>query len=250
MSKTSKSLGFCVALVLALLPVTNLTAAGKEAKYESQGTTIRGNIYAPADSTQRAPGVVILHTAAGVSGHEESVGEKLAKAGYVSYVIQYTPKVSETIMRDSGALDRLYRTVLDGANYLKSQTNVDPSRIGVLGFSLGGYFATRLAVAPEESGVRAAVVYYGVFQSAQGVVDKLNTPVLAFQGERDKYEGLIKAAKAVQGLTREQGKPFELVLYPGAGHQFDFEHLKDRFDSNAAGDAWNRTIAFFNKHLK
>jgi dienelactone hydrolase len=52
-------------------------------------------------------------------------------------------------------------------------------------------------------------------------------------------------AKKAQELATRYGHASELVLYPGAGHQFDlFEP-----GSTPARDAWDRTLAFLNRHL-
>lgn len=70
-------------------------------------------------------------------------------------------------------------------------------------------------------------------------------PLLLLQGENDDGNFVGNAKRLREIGTRDQ-KPWEIVFYPGAGHQFDL------FDPRgaAARDAWERTIRFLEEHFE
>jgi carboxymethylenebutenolidase len=78
-------------------------------------------------------------------------------------------------------------------------------------------------------------------------VARIKTPLLLHYAGNDerinagwpKYEEALKAAKV----------PYEAHVYAGAQHGFNND-TTPRFDAAAAKQAWQRTVAFFNQHLR
>src|SRR4030095_16635746 len=78
-------------------------------------------------------------------------------------------------------------------------------------------------------------------------VPKIKAPLTIQSAESDErinaslpdYERALAAAK---------GK-YQRFLYPGTQHGFNND-ATPRYDAKAAKKAWDRTIAFFNKHLR
>ena len=54
--------------------------------------------------------------------------------------------------------------------------------------------------------------------------------------------------EAIRARLTELGKPFEIVVYPGAGHAF-FNDARTQFHAGSAKDAWPRTLEWFERHL-
>lgn len=128
-------------------------------------------------------------------------------------------------------------------HYLKSHP-MCTGKIGVVGFCFGGGISNKMAVQLPDLG--AAVPFYGR-QAATEDVPKIQAPLLLQYAELDKrvnagwpeYEAALKA----------NNKEYTAYMYPGVNHGFHND-TTPRYDEAAAKLAWERTIAFFNEHLR
>jgi carboxymethylenebutenolidase len=196
-----------------------------------------------------SPAVLVLPSAgSSISAHADSISRRLSNEGYIARAISYGQRTSGKILEDPNRLDDIKRLVVEGLTNLKIQPGVDATRIGIVAYSLGGLFAVHLASHSEESKIRAVVIYYGIYPVPE-LFEGIRAPVLAFQGESDAYRAFIEQAYAMQRVAQENHRLFELVMYPAAKHGFDYD-ASPTFDPSAAADAWKRTVAFLDKHLK
>ena len=198
-----------------------------------------GTFYFPRAEARLGPGILVLHTAFGRTFREDAIALRLANAGYVTLVVSYSTRTTGAVLQDPVRRAALDHTVWQARDRLAAEAGVDPGRLGVIGFSLGGHFALALALAGR---VQAAVVYHGVYQWPDGAAQQLRVPVLIHQGDRDDN---AFRANATAFAAAASDKSCELVTYGGAGHQFDF--LQPR--SSLTREAWNRTQSFFAKTL-
>jgi carboxymethylenebutenolidase len=152
--------------------------------------------------------------------------------------------------------DRVREHLARGLDCLKSLPYVAPNRIGVVGYSLGGYFDLVLAARDDVKGV---VSYYGAYHgspidlvpaqySLGDIAAQVRAPVLILHGDRDTTIPIDKAT-AVQYLLTSGGKQSELVVYPGAEHEFN-KVGRPHFNAKATADAQARTLAFLAARLK
>jgi carboxymethylenebutenolidase len=77
-------------------------------------------------------------------------------------------------------------------------------------------------------------------------VPKINAAVLAIYGERDAR--ITSTAAAMEAAMQQHGKTFEKVIYPNADHAF-FNDTGTRYNAEAAQDAWDRTLTWFDTYL-
>lgn len=192
----------------------------------------------------RAPGVLLLHSAWGLSAHERAFARRLAEAGFACLVVQYAPMTkAAAVLDDAARAQALDRVTADALAHLRAQPEVIGSRVGVMGFSLGGWLALRLAAGPTPP--QAAVVYYGVLRPADDLAPQLSAPLLILQGDGDE-PGFVQAAGSLARAAAAEGRTCELVAYPGAVHQFDlFQHA-----GAPARNSWTRACAFLDRHLR
>jgi carboxymethylenebutenolidase len=131
--------------------------------------------------------------------------------------------------------------VYDGVGFAQHQAAVDKSRIGVLGFSLGGYVA--LAEASQDKHVKALAEYYGgKSDDFQQRVTHMR-PTLILHGDKDSVIPVSQAYDSHKFLWK-LGVSSELRIYPGQSYGFD-----GNGDPVAATDAWRRMLAFFDRYL-
>jgi carboxymethylenebutenolidase len=79
-------------------------------------------------------------------------------------------------------------------------------------------------------------------------VKDINSPVIGFFGGQDRMIPPDHVDKIRDNLN-DADVDSEVHLYPDAGHGF-FCDERDSYNEAAANDSWEKTLTFFNKHLK
>ncbi|WP_298370458.1 dienelactone hydrolase family protein [uncultured Bradyrhizobium sp.] len=114
-------------------------------------------------------------------------------------------------------------------------------RIGLLGFSLGGYVAA--AAAARDERVSALAVLYGGMPDKIAPQVKRLPPMIELHGEADRNVPLA-SGEALVRLGKSVGAAAEIVRYPGKAHGFDFAD-----NDPMTADAVNRVAGFFQARL-
>lgn len=233
--------------------------AGAQATRTVSEGQIKGELVLPAKTP--APGIFVLHTAFGrVNSFDIAMAKALAAAGFVAFAPEYPLSTPP----DSWVPAYL--------QWLKARPEVAGQPLGAVGFSAGG--SRVFAFAVNDPSVKAVVAYYGSYDYRNSplanlrrlpsggpisVADRINAATLMFYGDRDTESTADQAERMKQALSA-RNVPVEVVGYPGAYHGFDRgpEAGSDRttngtimaYDSKAAADAQQRTIAWFKTWLK
>jgi carboxymethylenebutenolidase len=205
-----------------------------------------------------AAAVVVIQEAFGLNEHIKDVTRRVASEGYVALApdlfhrggagrtarYDELPKALELM----GALkdDEIVADVASAIAYLETQPGVHAGRIGITGFCMGGRVSYLAACALPDK-VAAVVPYYGGGIPVERTAT-LRAPVLAFFGDEDPFIPLDNVEK-LRAEAKRLGKNVEIVVYPKAPHGF-FCNERDSYRPNAAKDAWEKTKAFFARHLQ
>ena len=195
--------------------------------------------------------VVVIHENRGLNPHIEDVTRRMAQAGYLALGVDAlsplggTPSNEDQGREMIGKLDMAQnlQNYLKAYDYLATRQDCN-DRFGCVGFCWGGALANQLAV--NDPRVRAAVAYYGR-QPEAADVPKIKGAVQLHYASLDErinagipaYEAALKAAKV----------PYELYMYEGVNHAFHNDTSAARYNEAAAKLSWQRTLAFFDKHL-
>jgi len=150
--------------------------------FEGSGTLPSFLVRAQTPDSSRAP-VAVFFT--GFDGNKELnwfLGiEELVKRGVTCLSVD-SPGVGEAIRFQNMPLRYDYEAAGSAAiDFLEQQTDVDPERIGIIGMSLGGYYATRCAA--MDSRFKACVAwggiwdYHEVWQRRMSAAQELHLPV-------------------------------------------------------------------------
>ncbi len=131
-------------------------ARGQPVRFYSDGYALAGELFLPTDATHSFPGVVLC---TGIQGIKELgmplLAQALARAGYAALLFDYRGfGASEGPRGRLLPADRV-RDTRAALTVLETHPAVDPSRLAVLGLSLGGAHA--LSVAARDERVRACV---------------------------------------------------------------------------------------------
>jgi carboxymethylenebutenolidase len=212
-------------------------------------------------SANPAPGVVILHDVAGMTGDTRNQAAWLAEAGFLALAVNLYYRGGLLLCLRSVIRDLMARTgpafddVEAARSWLLAQPNSN-GKAGVIGFCMGGGFAMLLV---SGHGFSAASVNYGG-PPPKDFDDFLSTacPVVGSYGGKSKWEQGA-ADKLEQALQRAL-VPHDIKEYPGAAHGFMNQHdglffklmryaSGVGYDEEATQDARRRIIAFFHTHL-
>src|SRR5207302_1756196 len=197
--------------------------------------------------------ILVIHDRQGLSEHFKDIARRLAKAGYVALAVDLTSRRGGTAaLGDAAKIDAALgslapQQILEDLNasvrYLESRPVVAKTRIGAIGFGVGG--SVLWLVLTSNPDVKTAVAISGVVPSPR-VVSNLTIGVLAIFGENDRRddEGLAEFDTAMKNA----GLPFVVKLEPKAGRDF-FNDTTPRYVPQAAKDAWGRTLDWLSQHL-
>ena len=216
-----------------------------EHKEESPPQSIQ--IFYP-ETKGRFPAILLMPPAAHSISAETSIARKFAAEGYVAGIVDYGNVKFSGIFNDAAKMNSMKQLASQSLASLKAQPRVDPDRVGIIGYSFGGFFVTYLASKPDETGLRAGVIYYGTYDVPEAIKN-LRIPILAFQGEADQMKEFVHNALAMKQVAMDHQKIFELVLYPRALHGFD-RFPSDPYKQAIARNSWDNTITFLNRCLK
>jgi carboxymethylenebutenolidase len=208
--------------------------------FDSGGTSIAIDAYLPDADGQRFPAILGLHGSGG--GHDTMgvTANPLAAEGFAVFVPHYFDRTGTTVADKASSMRNFpiwMKALWDVTSFVAGQPMVDSDRMGILGFSLGGYLATCLA--SIDARIKAAVEFSGGFPREMKLFMRRLPPVLVIHGEADEVIP-VSEAHHLEELLANKKTPHEIQIYPGEGHHLSAE---------ARRDADQRTIAFFKTRL-
>jgi dipeptidyl aminopeptidase/acylaminoacyl peptidase len=247
-------------------------------KYKSfDGTEIEAGLLKPAsyDGKTKLPLVVQVH--GGPTGNwgdwVNEWGQLLVAAGFAVFCpnvrgsIGYGQKFVEMNRADWGGGD--FKDVMAGVDDLVAKGIADPERLGIGGWSYGGYMSewavtqtARFKAAVSGAGMADLISEFGTeknpaydewfwgvpYEKPEGFLNSspflyvrnAKTPTLILQGEADPIDPMGQSQELYRGLKR-YGVEAEFVLYPREPH--GFQEAKHRVDVQ------KRMLAWFEKYV-
>jgi carboxymethylenebutenolidase len=216
------------------------------------GTSIHGFLARP-ESTEQAPGILVIHEWWGLNGNIRAMARRLAGEGYVALAVDlYAGEVAEDrdaarqLMQASMARpESILENLLQAHRFLVTEQGAPHT--GSIGWCFGGGWSLQTALAlPGE--LDASVMYYGRVETDPARLEILDTPLLGLFGGEDA--GIpVESVRSFERTLEALGKPAEIRIYDGAGHAFA-NPSGTRYQPEAAEDAWRRTLEFFRKNLQ
>lgn len=214
-----------------------------------RGYLVRPAVEGVAIADPRAA-VVVVHENRGLNPYIEDVARRVAKAGYIALAPDGLTSVGGypgndekgRELQSSVDPEKLMNDFFAAIDFLKTDSRTT-GKVGITGFCYGGGVSNAAAVAFPD--LACAVPFYGR-QASAADVPRIKAPLLLHYAELDTrinegwpaYETALKAA----------GTMYEAHIYPGVNHGFHNDSTP-RYDEAAATLAWDRTLAWFAKHL-
>lgn len=212
---------------------------------------IRSYFVRPAGEKGRLPGVLVIHENRGLNPHIEDVTRRFALAGYAALAPDALSSLGG-YPGDEDSARALFQKLeseksradfVAAYEWLKS-SDATTGRVGAVGFCWGGGVVNWLATQRADLG--AGVPFYGSSPDPAEVA-KIRAPLLVQSAEVDprineswpEFEAALKASAVA----------YERHLYPGTQHGFHND-TTPRYDEDSAKLAWERTLAFLDRHLR
>ena len=212
---------------------------------------VRGYLARPAGASGKLPAVLVVHENRGLNPHIEDITRRLAIDNFVAFAPDALTSVGgypgdEDKARELFAkLDqtKIHEDFVTAVEVLKARPD-GTGKVGVVGFCYGGGIANMLATRVPDLG--AAVPFYGS-QPPAAAVASIKAPLLIHYAEQDPR--INDGWPAYEAALKAHHVSYAMYQYPGTQHGFNND-TTPRYDEAAAKLAWQRTVEFFNRHLR
>ncbi len=236
-----------------VVPTTDDRIVVGYAEYDSPTGSgkMRGYLVRPAKAAGKLPGILVIHENRGLNPHIEDVARRFALENFIAFApdalfpLGGYPGNEDSARELFGKLEqpKSREDFVAAIAFLKARPESTGS-VGAVGFCYGGgmvnYLATRL---PD---LAAGVAFYGSSPNVEDV-PRIKAPLMIQSAEVDAR---INASwPAFEEALKTADVKYERHLYPGTQHGFHND-TTPRYDAAAAKLAWERTLAFFNKHVR
>ena len=209
---------------------------------------------AEPDDNARHPGMVLIQEWWGIEPHIRDLAQKLAADGFVvavpdlyhGKIVTEPNEAEKMVMMIAGNVDKAAREIIGALDTVKAMPNVEPKKLGLMGFCVGGFMA--YVVASRYPDLGAVVPFYGAgYDPTPEEVARVNAPVLAIYGGKDDSVPMQQIQK-LERMYRAAGKDLTVKVYD-AGHAFINPSHGDG-NKKAAAEAWPLAINFLKEKLK
>jgi carboxymethylenebutenolidase len=232
---------------------------------ESEWTTLKVNdlemdlFISKPKLAKIVPALIILQEAFGVNGHIQEVTKRFAREGYYTvapdlfhcsagarFLASYENLESAMPHLKAMTLESLTADLKAVFHFLQGLNEVNSALIGSVGFCMGGRasFFTN-SILP----LKAAISFYGgnIVPDLLSLAAKQHAPLLLFWGGQDTYIPKVDRRK-LNDVLHQAGKNFVEVEFSQTNHGFFCDERKS-FNSQAAMQSWQLTLAFLKSHL-
>lgn len=200
-------------------------------------------------SAGKLSGVIVIHDWRGLGDFTKVVTDRYSSLGYIAiapdlYLGSAATSPDEARKLSSKVTAQVSKKLLESTIiYLKA---LDVGKIGITGFCFGGTHAFNQVC--ESRDISAGVIYYATKLPEEDQLRNISSPLLIIYGDQDQIVSVNQARQLEQAL-KVLGKDATLLVYPGCAHAFFNEENKENYRPEAAKDAWEKTVQFFNARL-
>lgn len=228
-----------------------VTSHGEWVQIKRGQDSIRAYVAYP-ERKDKAPAVVVIHEIFGLTDWEPTVGDRLAKAGYVAIVPDLLSS-KYGISPSSGDSGRKLIAQLEPERitsdldavvaYANGLPAVKKGKVGTIGFCWGGGQSFRYAT--NNPNLTAAVVCYGPPPDSTSLA-RIKAKVYGVYGEDDARIGAT--LPDTRTTLKSAHVDFADKTYPGTGHGF-LKPGRKGSDGPQVEAAWADILAFYGKTL-
>ncbi|WP_188190158.1 dienelactone hydrolase family protein [Nonomuraea sp. SYSU D8015] len=226
------------------LPTQAITFAGPG------GSTLQAAWAAPEGDAKGA--VLVIHENRGLTDHIRSVAGRLAASGYSALALDllsreggtasFTDTAAATAKLGEIPPERFVADMKAAVGELARRA--EGAKLGMMGFCFGGGM-TWLLLSSAEPRLSAAVPFYGPLPENADMTGSKAAVLGVYAEQDDRVNATRDAAEAA---LEKAGLTHEIVTFPGVGHAF-FNDTGQRYNAEAAAQAYERVLSWFDRHL-
>ncbi len=274
-----RCIGLIAAVLLTVFVISvRASSVGTKINFSSLDSNklykVSGTLYLPENTSRPCPAIVLVHGTTGIDMRGTFYRQPILNAGIAIFEVDFKTGIY-TSASDRPRNETFLPLAFAALKELRKLPAIDPKRIGIMGFSMGGGLTIRTAVEAnckmwmgDEKGFAAHAAFYPVCKPFIPKLEKSGSgltgaPMIIFYGTEDSY-GEGKAVPELKSLLAKKFK-FDLITveYPGATHGFnrnapavtypDSAAIGGRgfmtWNQEAANDSLTRVIAFLRQTL-
>lgn len=218
-------------------------------EFKANGRTANGYLSLP---DKPGPGLLVIQEWWGLVDHIKDLADRFAREGFVALapdlyhgdMTKSPDKAGKMLMALN--IGEAAKDMRGAAKYLLGLDEVQPKKVGAMGFCMGGQLALFAATEfPQQ--ISAGVDFYGIHPNAQIDPAKLEVPILAHFARRDQTVPEETARGLIESIESAGGS-IEAHFYD-ADHAFFNDTRPEVYDRDAASLAWTRTLEFLRRNL-
>jgi len=232
----------------------------REVTYQANGTSLKGFIAWDASKPGKRPGVLVVHEWWGLNDHVRNSARKLAEAGYVGFAVDMYgngkmtthPDSAQAFMNEAmGNMQELVARFAAAREELVKDANVDPEKIGAIGYCFGG--AVVLGQARAGADLDAVVSFHGALVPGKVDAGAVKARVLVLTGGDDPFVPDSAVARFRQEMTAAGDSTTQIVVYPGVKHSFTNPRADSvgmpqlAYNADAATRSWDAMLKLFHE---
>jgi carboxymethylenebutenolidase len=226
---------------------------GDMVSFASNGGTSEGYLATPGNPNGSA--VIVIQEWWGLVGHIRDVADRFADQGYLTLAPDLYHGVQTTEPDEAGklmmglAMDQAAKDMAGAAAYLAGRDEVTTSKVGTVGFCMGGSLALWSATLSDHIVVTAGFYPAVPWERMSPVWSNYaGKAAIIHCSEGDGTSAAPGIQQAKEGIESAGGEAV-LYDYPGTHHAFFNDDRPEVYDGTASENAWERTLAFFATRL-
>jgi dienelactone hydrolase len=252
------------AAALAISGAARAEVKTQEVEYRQGDTPLQGFLAYDDAAKGKRPGVLVVHEWWGHNDHARKAAAKLAEAGYVAFALDMFgkgkvtthPEDAKGFVAEATKDPAVKRARFEAAlQQLKAQPQVDPDRIGVIGYCFGGGVALDMARAGVD--LKAIATFHApLAPSGEPAHEGTFRPraILVQTGGADP----MVPKEQVQALEKEMkaaGVKAQVITYPGVKHAFTNPKADETgmsalaYDAKADRASWEAMLKYLRQVL-
>jgi dienelactone hydrolase len=249
------------ALLVVGLPIHGITS--KEVTYTADGTTMKGYIAFDEHREGKRPGIIVVHEWWGHNDYTRKRADMLAELGYVALAVDMygdgktaahpedAQKFAGEVMNNMPAMVARFNAALET---LRNDPNVDPGRIGAIGYCFGG--GVVLHMARSGADLDGVVSFHGSIGTTEPArKGNVKAKILVCNGGADTFVS-EEAIKNFKDEMESAGVDYTFKSYEGAIHAFTNPSATEvgrkfglplAYDEKADKESWDDMKEFFSE---